>query len=91
MPLPPPIAAAAACSRQAPCPVALTRTPANMLCRGVAFSWRQIRGFPGLLPYGHMDAPPPPYRIERPKVGLDRAVECRAAARIDTRMRHPAG
>ena len=37
--------------------------------RGAVFDWRQIRGFPDLLPYGHLDHPPPPYRIERPKVG----------------------
>ena len=34
----------------------------------VLLSWQQIQGFPGSdRPYGHLDAPPPPYRIERPK------------------------
>lgn len=36
--------------------------------RGAIFSWQQIQGFPDLLPYGHLEHPPPPYRIERPKV-----------------------
>ncbi|KAL4447267.1 hypothetical protein ABPG77_007300 [Micractinium sp. CCAP 211/92] len=35
---------------------------------GALFDWQQIEGFPGLLPYGHMYNPPPPFRIERPKV-----------------------
>ncbi|PSC71307.1 glycosyl hydrolase family 43 [Micractinium conductrix] len=36
--------------------------------RGVAFTWQQITGFPDVSPYGHLERPPPPYRIERPKV-----------------------
>ncbi|KAL4443631.1 hypothetical protein ABPG75_011368 [Micractinium tetrahymenae] len=35
---------------------------------GVLFSWEQIRGFPDRLPYGHLHNPPPPFRIERPKI-----------------------
>lgn len=34
----------------------------------VILSWQQISGFPDRWPYGHLDAPPPPYRIERPKL-----------------------
>lgn len=37
-------------------------------CRSVVFRWQQIQGYPGRLPYGHLLQPPPPFRIERPKV-----------------------
>lgn len=35
---------------------------------GALFGWQQIQGFPDLLPYGHLHNPPPPFRVERPKV-----------------------
>ena len=36
--------------------------------RGSIFNWRSLVGFPSILPYGHLYQPPPPFRIERPKV-----------------------
>lgn len=40
----------------------------NWQFRNVIFRWQQIVGFPRRLPYGHLWQPPPPYRIERPKI-----------------------
>ncbi|KAI3423861.1 hypothetical protein D9Q98_009695 [Chlorella vulgaris] len=40
----------------------------NWRFRSVVFRWQQIQGYPGRLPYGHLLQPPPPFRIERPKI-----------------------
>lgn len=67
------------------------RPPARLLafsCRsGSIFNWRQIVGFPDRLPYGHLYNPPPPYRIERPKVTSQDAC-CKTAAAKATSCTH---